>query len=61
MDEARSLEVQARALKFEVETYYAKGAEHCGAYEHDPQRYIQVVQQFLLRHLDPNVLRYLAA
>jgi len=59
--EARSLEAQARALKFEVETYYVKGAEHCGAYERDPQRYIQVVQQFLLRHLDPHVLRFLAA
>src|SRR5213080_304947 len=45
--EARSLEAQARALKFELETYYVKGAEHCGAYELDPQRYIQVVQQFL--------------
>ncbi len=57
--EARSLEAQARALKFEVEAYYVKGAEHCGAYECDPQRYIQVVQRFLVRHLDPKVLRYL--
>ena len=59
--EARSLEAQARALTFEVETYYVTGAEHCGAYERDPQRYIQVVQQFLIRHLDPDVLRYVTA
>ncbi len=59
--EARSLEAQARALKFEVETYYVKGAGHCGAYELDPQRYIQVVRQFLLRHFDAKVLRVLVA
>ncbi len=59
--EARSLEAQARTLKFEVETYYVKDAEHCGAYERDPQRYITEVQQFLVRHLDANVLRYLLA
>jgi len=59
--EARSLEAQARAFTFEVETYYVKGAEHCGAYERDPQRYTQIVQHFLLCHLDPNVVRYLAA
>jgi len=59
--EARSLELQTRALKCEVETYYVKNAEHCGAYQRDPQRYIQVVEQFLLRHLDTNVLRHLVA
>ncbi len=59
--EARLLEAQARALTFEVETFYVTGAEHCGAYELDPQCYIQVVQQFLIRHLNPNVLRYLTA
>ena len=59
--EARSLEAQARAFKFEMETYYVKGAEHCGAYDLDPQRYLQVVQQFLARHLDTNVLHHLAA
>ncbi|MGZ6365172.1 MAG: alpha/beta hydrolase [Ktedonobacteraceae bacterium] len=59
--EARSLEAQARALTFEVETYYVKGAQHCGAYERDPQRYIQEVQHSLIRHLDPDVFRYPAA
>lgn len=54
--EARALEAQARAFKFEIETYYVKGAEHCSAYELDPQRYLQVVQQFLARHLDTYVL-----
>ncbi len=44
-----------------METYYVKGAEHCGAYDLDPQRYLQVVQQFLARHLDTNVLHDLAA
>ena len=31
------------------------------AYELDPQRYIQVVQQFLARHLDKNVQHDLVA
>jgi len=56
--EARSLETQTRALKFKVETYYVKGAGHCGAYELDPQLYIQIVQQFLVRHIDSNVLNH---
>ncbi len=60
ISETRSLEAQARALKFELETYYVKDAEHCRAYEHDPQRYIQVVQRFLLRHLDAKALRFLS-
>jgi pimeloyl-ACP methyl ester carboxylesterase len=59
--EARALEAQARAFKFEVETYYVKGADHCGAYELDPQRYLQVVRQFLVRHLGTYVLHDLVA
>lgn len=59
--EARALEAQARAFKFEVETYYVKGAEHCGAYDLDPQRYLQVVRQFLVRRLGANVLHDLVA
>ncbi len=59
--EARALEAQARAFKIEMETYYVKGAQHCGAYDLDPQRYLQVVQQFLARHLDMNVLHDLVA
>jgi len=59
--EARALQTQARAFKFEVERYYVKGAQHCGAYELDQQRYLRVVRQFLARHLDTNVLHDLIA
>lgn len=59
--EARALEAQARAFKCEIETFYVKGAEHCAAYELDPQRYLQVVQQFLARHLDTYVPHDLVA
>ncbi len=58
--EARSLEAEARALRCDIETYYVTGAQHCCAYERDPQRYIQEVQQFLLRHLDAKALRFLS-
>jgi hypothetical protein len=34
-----------------VETYFVEEASHCGAYGHDPQEYIRVLQQFLARHL----------
>lgn len=59
--QARALEIQARTFQVALETYYVKDADHCGAYGHDPQRYLQVVQQFLTRHLDQEILRGLVA
>lgn len=42
---------QARACGISLETYLVEDAEHCDAYAHDPQQYIQVLQQFLAEQL----------
>jgi uncharacterized protein len=42
---------QAKACGIPLETYLVENAEHCDAYAHDPERYIQVLQQFLAQHL----------
>ena len=42
---------QARACGISLETYLVEDTAHCDAYAHDPQRYIQVLQQFLAQHL----------
>jgi uncharacterized protein len=55
--QARALEAQTRTFQVALETYYVKGADHCGAYGRDPQRYLQVVQQFLTRQLGQEMLR----
>ncbi|HLQ30094.1 MAG TPA: alpha/beta hydrolase [Ktedonobacteraceae bacterium] len=48
---ARQIAAQAQLYTIPVETYFVEEASHCGAYGHDPQEYIRVLQQFLARHL----------
>ena len=48
---AHQLVTQAQAHDITLETYFVDEAEHCGAYGHNPQQYIQVLLQFLAKHL----------
>lgn len=48
---AHQLVTQAQAHNITLETYFVDEADHCGAYGHNPQRYIQVLLQFLAKHL----------
>lgn len=42
---------QAKACGIPLETYLVEDAAHCDAYAHNPQKYIQILQQFLAQHL----------
>src|SRR6266849_8743280 len=48
---AHQLVTQAQAHDITLETYFVDEADHCGAYGHNPQQYIQVLLQFLAKHL----------
>ncbi len=48
---AHQLVTQARAYNITLETYFVDEATHCGSYGHNPQKYIQVLLQFLAKHL----------
>jgi len=49
---ARQIAAQAQLYNIPLVTYFVEEAAHCGAYGHDPQEYIRVLQQFLARYLD---------
>ncbi len=51
IDHARQVAAEARRQNVPLETYFVEGAEHCGAYGADPQRYNSVIRSFLLRCL----------
>lgn len=42
---------EARAHHIPVETYFAKGSNHCSAYGDYPEEYVQTIQNFLAQHL----------
>lgn len=49
---ARQIAAQAQLYNIPLVTYFVEEAGHCGAYGHNPQEYIRVLQQFLARYLD---------
>ncbi|HKF36498.1 MAG TPA: alpha/beta fold hydrolase [Ktedonobacteraceae bacterium] len=55
---ARQIAAQAQLHTIPVETYFVEEATHCGAYGHDPQEYIRVLQHFLARHLGSDFPRF---
>jgi uncharacterized protein len=48
---ARQIAAQVLLYNIPLETYFVEEASHCGAYGHNPQEYIRVLQQFLARYL----------
>ena len=42
---------QAKMCGIPLETYLVEDTAHCDAYAHNPQKYIEVLQQFLAQHL----------
>ena len=48
---AHQLVAQANTHHIPLETYFVDYRIHCGAYVYDPERYITVIQDFLVRHL----------
>jgi pimeloyl-ACP methyl ester carboxylesterase len=51
IEHARMVASAATAYNVPLETYFVKGAGHCGAYLTDPQGYLLTIQQFLMRYL----------
>jgi alpha-beta hydrolase superfamily lysophospholipase len=43
---------QAKAHHIPLEMYFAEGSKHCGAYGDNPERYIEVLQSFVLKYLN---------
>jgi uncharacterized protein len=52
---AHQIAAAAQAANISLETYFVEHAPHCGAYAHNPERYVQVLQQFIARHLGSTV------
>jgi fermentation-respiration switch protein FrsA (DUF1100 family) len=50
-EHAQRLVARAQAHQFPLETYFVDCPAHCGAYAFDPERYVTVIQDFLVRHL----------
>ncbi len=54
---AHKIVTQAQAYNVTLETYFVEDADHCGAYGNDPQQYVQVLRQFVTRHLNEDSLQ----
>lgn len=48
---SRQIAAQAQAYNYPLETYFIEGAGHCEAYEKEPERYSEVIHDFLSRRL----------
>lgn len=48
---AHKIAREARAHHIPLETYYAEGSNHCGAYGDHPEDYVRAIQRFLAHHL----------
>ena len=48
---AYEIVAQAHANNIAMDTYFVDEADHCGAYGYNPQQYIEVIEQFIKRHL----------
>ncbi len=51
IEHAQRIAEAARLSNIPIETYFADNRVHCGAYGHDPVRYVEVLQGFVARHL----------
>ena len=49
---AYQIVAQAHAHNIVMNTYFVDEADHCGAYGHNPQQYIQELEQFIERNLN---------
>jgi pimeloyl-ACP methyl ester carboxylesterase len=49
---AYQIVAQAHVHKITMNTYFVDEADHCGAYGHNPQQYIQALEQFIERNLN---------
>lgn len=54
---AHQIVTQAQAHNITLETYFVEDADHCGAYGYNPQRYSQVMLQFMAQHLGNDSLQ----
>ncbi|HEV2457340.1 MAG TPA: alpha/beta fold hydrolase [Ktedonobacterales bacterium] len=51
IEHARRIAASATSQGVPLETYFAESGVHCGAYGHDPERYIAVMLDFVTRSL----------
>jgi fermentation-respiration switch protein FrsA (DUF1100 family) len=51
LSHAHRIAREARAHSIPLDTYFAEGSNHCGAYGDHPEEYVQVIQRFLAGHL----------
>jgi len=49
---AYQIVAQAHVHNITMNTYFVDEADHCGAYGHNPQQYIQVLEQFIQQNLN---------
>ena len=48
---AHQIAEQARMHNIPMQTYFAEGSNHCGAYGDNPQKYIETLQNFVAQYL----------
>lgn len=51
IEHAHEIVASAQASHIPLDLYFAKTKVHCGAYGSDPQQYVAVLRQFILRYL----------